>query len=209
MKKPRFSLFEQMRFLLIMFFYERVVTNAYNHNHLDVIYFLPLIFYAWSCYCIYCKKRVKQHIIKPFDETYAYNVYPDKHKNTGLNTESNTGLNTESNTGFYTGLYTGFYTGLYTRLYTGLYTGLNTKSNTGFYTRLYNFCKKINVLLFFVYNTFKKFVSTVKNLIAKIFYASLSFMLNIMQVTVIILLLCNIPYIISHDFMCTGEDYIL
>ena len=181
MEKPRPSLFEKMRFLLIMFFYERVVTNAYNHNHLDVIYFLPLIFYAWSCYCIYCKKRVKQHIIKPFDETCAYNLYPDKHKNTGFNT----GLNTESNT------------------------GLNTKSNTGFYTRLYNFCKKINVLLFFVYNTFKKFVSTVKNLIAKIFYASLSFMLNIMQVTVIILLLCNIPYIISHDFMCTGEDYIL
>jgi len=193
MEKPRPSLFEKMRFLLIMFFYERVVTNAYNHNHLDVIYFLPLIFYAWSCYCIYCKKRVKQHIIKPFDETCAYNLYPDKHKNTGfntgLNTESNTGLNTESNT--------------------ESNTGLNTKSNTGFYTRLYNFCKKINVLLFFVYNTFKKFVSTVKNLIAKIFYASLSFMLNIMQVTVIILLLCNIPYIISHDFMCTGEDYIL
>ena len=236
------SLFEKARALLIIFFYGWVVSNAYNQDDLDVVYFLPLFFYAWSCCSNYSKKLVKQPIIKHLNETYFYNLDPDKHKNTRFYTELNnglytglySGLNTEFNTELYTGLYTGLNTELYNELYTELYTGLNTELNTGLNNELYT---GLNTGLNTsginkdtgLYNFYKKFVSSVKKCIAKIFSVSfmiiilllstvkkciakifsVSFMIIILEITGIILLLSNIPYVIAHDCMCTGEDYIL
>ena len=200
------SLFEKARALLIIFFYGWVVSNAYNQDDLDVVYFLPLFFYAWSCCSNYSKKLVKQPIIKHLNETYFYNLDPDKHKNTRFYTELNnglytglySGLNTEFNTELYTGLYTGLNTELYTGLNTELNTGLNNELYTGLNTGLNTSGINKDTGL---YNFYKKFVSSVKKCIAKIF--SVSFMIIILEITGIILLLSNIPYVIAHDCMCT------
>ena len=226
MEELRFLFAVLCSFALVLC-YSIFIANANEYPYVIVTYFLGQIFYIFYTSC--CFKKPKNTGLYGIYNRYNTGLFGLLRLYIGLLyiglcTKRYTGLNTGLlytglNTGLlYTGLCTKRYTGLNTGLYTKRYTGLNTERYTGLYTERYTglnterytglntglkmyFCKKINVLLSFVRNMFKIFVSKVKNYIVKTF--TTSFILNILQVAIGIfigyIVLFNLPFLGAYE----------
>lgn len=79
MENLRSSLVERVQTLLIVFFYGKIVRDAYTHNHLDIVYFLPMIICA---YRVYIKEHAKQPINRLLNERPVANLFSDKRRTT-------------------------------------------------------------------------------------------------------------------------------